>query len=89
MTLTSGDEERVPCDDELCVGIIGPDGRCGTCGRAGSAPPLPAAQRPPEPQHADPIAAAPEGDERVPCRDDLCVGIVGADGRCGTCGRPG
>jgi hypothetical protein len=26
-------DERIPCPDELCTGIIGPDGRCGTCGR--------------------------------------------------------
>jgi hypothetical protein len=25
-------EDRVLCDDEMCVGIIGPDGTCGTCG---------------------------------------------------------
>jgi hypothetical protein len=26
-------------------------------------------------------------DERVCCPDDLCTGVIGADGRCGTCGR--
>jgi hypothetical protein len=25
--------------------------------------------------------------ERVCCPDDLCTGVIGADGRCGTCGR--
>jgi hypothetical protein len=27
-------DERVCCPDDMCVGIIGPDGRCGTCGRS-------------------------------------------------------
>jgi len=25
---------------------------------------------------------------RVPCSDDLCTGIIGRNGRCGTCGKP-
>ena len=31
--------------------------------------------------------AAHDPDERIPCPDDLCTGIMGPDGRCGTCGR--
>jgi hypothetical protein len=27
--------------------------------------------------------------KRKLCSDDSCVGVVGADGRCGVCGRPG
>lgn len=30
---------------------------------------------------------AREEGERVCCPDDLCTGAIGADGRCGTCGR--
>jgi hypothetical protein len=26
------DEERLPCPDGTCIGIIGPDGRCTECG---------------------------------------------------------
>ncbi len=26
-------------------------------------------------------------DERIPCPDDACIGIIGRNGRCGTCGR--
>jgi hypothetical protein len=29
----------------------------------------------------------PDPDERVPCGDDMCTGIIGADGKCGTCGK--
>jgi 2-dehydropantoate 2-reductase len=25
--------------------------------------------------------------ERIPCADDSCIGIIGTDGRCGTCGK--
>ncbi len=32
-------------------------------------------------------SAAYDPDERIPCPDDLCTGIMGPDGRCGTCGR--
>ena len=26
--------------------------------------------------------------ERVPCPDGMCTGIIGRNGRCGTCGKP-
>lgn len=96
-------EERVPCTDDMCVGIIGPNGKCGVCGRAGTPPPRPA--QPPHP-HDDlheaaspaaelapaPAAEAdpepdPDPDERVPCLDDMCVGILSPQGKCGTCGK--
>ena len=32
-------------------------------------------------------AGAVYSDERICCSDDNCIGIVGPDGRCGTCGR--
>jgi hypothetical protein len=82
-------EDRVVCPDGRCTGIVGDDGACGTCGarpasgdgvyRAAAAPRDPA-----------PAAAAPGGDEwedRVPCRDGTCTGVVGPSGRCGTCGK--
>lgn len=31
-----GEEERICCSDDTCVGIIGPDGVCGTCGKSTS-----------------------------------------------------
>ncbi|HUT78018.1 MAG TPA: hypothetical protein VM285_10045 [Polyangia bacterium] len=38
---------------------------------------------------ASPPDAEPAWDpnERIPCADDACIGIIGRDGRCGTCGR--
>jgi len=53
----------------------------------------PAAERPQEPTVAadEAVDASPgeaDPDARVPCDDGTCTGVLGADGRCGTCGRP-
>ena len=96
-------EDREPCPDDLCTGIIGDDGRCGVCGRLREGrPPREASRRAPEEAEAGDagraegqedaeveIVAGESGDEedRVPCPDDLCTGIIGEDGRCGICGR--
>ena len=103
-------EDRVPCTDDMCVGIIGPDGKCGTCGKPGTPPaPWSRPEHPhddlhergaaPEPEAAETAGRAlapasepapepePDSDERVPCLDDMCVGILGSDGTCGTCGK--
>lgn len=100
-------DERVPCPDGACTGLIGADHRCGTCGREGPAPApdgpreevappdatAAAESEPPTPAAGlDDVPAAPPRDdaaaldERAPCPDGTCVGILGADGRCGTCG---
>jgi hypothetical protein len=89
---------RQLCPDGACVGLIGADGRCGECGRAGGTASArgssgPAAQ-------ADELASAGEslgadgadGTDgfdagRKLCDDGACVGVVGPDGRCQTCGR--
>ncbi|MFO0607414.1 MAG: hypothetical protein U0324_29890 [Polyangiales bacterium] len=104
-------DDRVPCPDGACTGVLGPDGRaCGTCGRAGERPPIASAatsETPapvtPAPTDADRDAAleanpeailesaaaatSADGDERVPSRRRSCTGVIGPDGRCGTCGR--
>src|SRR5690242_5671670 len=97
--------ERVPCPDDMCVGILGPDGKCGTCGRQGepgvgggaAATSTEAYDDDDGPDEADDDQAADEGedeapdafdpDERVLCPDDMCTGVLSADGTCGTCGR--
>ena|GEM_PF-1262592 len=84
-------EERIPCPDDLCVGIIGEDGVCGICGRKLSSDATQAAEiqeikinkineNKEEHLHAG-------ENERIPCPDDLCTGIIGEDGRCGVCGK--
>ena len=87
-------DDREPCPDDLCTGIIGEDGRCGVCGRRREGgPPKEAPRRAPEEAEAGDaeveIVAGEPGDEeeRVPCPDELCTGIIGGDGRCGVCGR--
>ncbi len=35
----------------------------------------------------DEVARAHDDDDRVPCPDDACTGVIGASGRCGVCGR--
>lgn len=103
-------EERIPCADEMCIGILDARGVCGTCGRVGEvssieraadedAAGVDAAEASELTAPADePVeASAPVSDvvseeavdpeERVPCVDEMCTGIIGADGRCGTCGK--
>lgn len=94
--------ERVPCVDEMCTGILDADGVCGTCGRMGntvraieraadedaSGPDAAAAEELAAVQtDAEITSSSVDPDERVPCIDEMCIGIVGADGRCGTCGK--
>ena len=99
-------EERVLCEDDACIGLVGPDGKCKVCGQeyqgTESLPSEDGATVDP----ADEAVAAVEetvdegedissetetwdSDERVLCSDDTCIGIIGPDGTCGTCGRPG
>lgn len=103
-------DERVPCPDGACTGILDATGACGTCGRLGEVPArageaapaaapavAPAAALAGEPATDDRGAGEPprddaptdaaEGEERVPCDDGMCTGVVGRDRRCGTCGR--
>lgn len=86
-------EDRVPCTDDLCTGIVGPDGRCGTCGRSADANADTATQNRDEPpiqatdRYSDGENNENEHIDRVPCADEMCTGILGSDGRCGTCGR--
>jgi len=91
-------EGRVLCPDDACIGVIGPDRRCKVCGtpyegkepigdEAGGsrAEPVDSDEAP---AAASEIGPATDPDERVCCSDDACVGIIGPDGKCGTCGKP-
>lgn len=95
-------DERILCPDDTCIGIIGPDGRCKICKTPYSGE-LPTAltgdaQGLSNPSDGPPVdaetpAAADDdnellgGQDRRPCPDDTCIGIIGPDGTCGTCGR--
>lgn len=91
-------EGRVLCPDDACIGVIGPDRKCKVCGaayagdepigeEAAAAPPSasPASELTPE----SPLEPSADPDERVCCTDESCIGIIGADGKCGTCGKSG
>lgn len=86
-------ERRELCPDGRCVGILGEDGRCGECGRSREDAASPDAAHvaeplgPPSGGEDEAAAAEIDPDARVLCKDDMCVGIIGGDGRCGTCGR--
>jgi hypothetical protein len=85
------DPKRRLCPDGACVGLIGPDGRCTVCARsgAGSADVQEVQDVKEEPAaHASNVASSGGFDPgRRLCDDGSCVGVVGADGLCGTCGR--
>ena len=97
--------ERILCEDEACIGLVGSDGLCKVCGRPYTGPELL-----PNEEVKDPSVEKKQGnsedtsdtavednfdgdqpsvsdEERVLCPDDTCIGIIGPDGACGTCGR--
>ena len=99
-TETAFDPRRRLCPDGSCVGVIGADGRCSVCQRPpGSAEKTASAASHDDPEPG--AAAAAEENEALSaadaasgfdparrlCDDGACVGVVGADGACGTCGR--
>ena len=79
------DPHRQLCPDGSCVGVLGPDGLCSVCGHpegASAESDTDATARP-----ADPANTSGFDPARRLCDDGSCVGLVGADGVCGTCGR--
>lgn len=98
-------EGRVLCSDESCIGTVGPDGKCKECGLEYqgdepldfSGPTNDAeddlggdnADEPGKTGEPSGEAAATDPDERVCCPDETCIGIIGPNGKCGTCGKAG
>jgi hypothetical protein len=95
-------EDRILCEDDTCIGLIGPDGKCKVCGRIyeGAAPLPHKKEKDAElPEKVD-LSSGDEiskdtlsqmepldEEERILCPDDTCIGIIGPDGKCGTCGK--
>lgn len=95
---------RTLCSDDSCIGVIGPDGRCKDCGKPFESvlpetkvtradPDKKPDADPPSDETLDP--APPDEteidvdwDQRVLCRDEACIGVIGPDGRCNECGLP-
>ncbi len=81
----ANDPDRELCPDEMCVGLMGSDGRCKECGRsADNATPEP--DKPADPSSSDDVDEEDEFEDRRLCPDDMCVGLIGSDGRCKECG---
>ncbi len=93
---------RQLCPDGSCVGVIGSDGTCKVCGRAapnwGDERKRGMVDEPEDEEQAEAEdrgpaseAVAPERDqdwdERKLCPDEGCIGVIGEDGTCKTCGR--
>lgn len=98
MEETAFNPKRRLCPDGSCVGVLGADGRCSVCERpAGAASESPAEPAPEawadassdSAQAAEMMGDAASGFDprRRLCDDGSCVGVVGADGVCGTCGQ--
>jgi hypothetical protein len=98
MEETAFNPKRRLCPDGSCVGVLGADGRCSVCQRppgaagdsaADAAPPAwveASSEDAPASEMGDVAASGFDPGRRL-CDDGSCVGIVGADGVCGACGR--
>ena len=94
-------EDRILCSDGMCIGVIGPDGRCGECAKPYEGDePLPDFDSAPVREIAEDDGPLPPLDtpdsgssdaidpaDRICCSDETCIGIIGDNGKCGTCGR--
>jgi hypothetical protein len=99
MEETAFNPKRRLCPDGSCVGVLGADGRCSVCQSSGGAAAASESMTESAPAawaaagHDD-ARTAEAGDgasgfdpTRRLCDDGSCVGVVGANGVCGTCGR--
>lgn len=91
-------DKRILCSDESCIGTIGPAGKCKECGK-----PYEGVLPEGHDQETDKQLVAEESkavsventgsdddwDNRVLCGDGACIGVIGPDGRCKECGKPG
>jgi hypothetical protein len=93
---------RQLCPDGSCVGVIGSDGTCKVCGRAApnwgderkrgmvdepeDEEQVEAEDRGPASEPVEPERDQ-DWDERKLCPDEGCIGVIGDDGTCKTCGR--
>ena len=95
-------ENRTLCNDDSCIGVIGPDGRCKECGKPFEGEFTPVAD---SGEYIDTADETPDYDEdyseedldndgdpdwenRTLCSDESCIGVIGPDGRCKECGKP-
>jgi hypothetical protein len=90
-------EKRTLCSDEACIGTIGPNGRCKECGKpyngaaeagssVGSVVMLKEQKIVSESKES---VSDDDWENRILCRDESCIGVIGVDGKCKECGEPG
>ena len=98
-------DRRELCPDGSCTGLIGPEGTCKVCGRVApnwgeerkrGTQDLADDDEVEDEVDDDPIKPATpvaigggEWTVRTLCSDGSCVGVIGADGKCKVCGKPG
>ena len=89
MEETTFDPSRRLCPDGNCVGVLDAEGRCSVCGLPEGAEAVAAAaeRAPVEPEGNRATTTGGFDPGRRLCDDGSCVGVVGPDGVCGTCGR--
>lgn len=80
-----GEEERIPCPDQSCVGSLGEDGRCRVCG-IGMGDVVPGDEGELKGGMDEEEEEPCDMPERIPCPDGNCVGTIGDDGCCRICG---
>ena len=91
-------EKRTLCSDESCIGTIGSDGKCKECGKPDESN-LPAGGgvkniRKVVAEERKLVSSEVaeydnDWDKRALCSDEACIGVVGPDGKCKECGKPG
>jgi hypothetical protein len=97
-------DRRQLCSDGGCTGIINATGVCGTCGRAApnwgderkrglrnptDAPPIVKDDDDIAPSAPAALGAMADWGTRRLCTDGGCIGVIGANNKCKTCGKPG
>jgi len=89
------------CNDESCIGVIGPDGRCKECGLRFGGNERDTSDNSVEYEREEVQASLQESAEpdmedseidvewenRILCSDESCIGIIGPDGKCKECGK--
>ena len=91
------DPRRRLCPDGACVGVIGRDERCSVCRRPQTAVGGATEVHSTDDDPNAPASVSSSSPSSVPdaafdslrrlCDDGSCIGVIGGNGVCGTCGR--
>jgi len=87
--MTTDFDSRELCPDGGCIGLIGADGRCKICGvvsRQRTTDPRVRAFRDSAPVETETDTESALAGDRALCPDGSCLGILGPNGACTTCG---